>query len=85
MQLQVIKTNNGAEYVSKIFGAFLSNQGIFHETSCPDNPPENGVTETENQHTLEVARSLMYTLNVPKFLWSEAVMKATYLINQAPS
>jgi hypothetical protein len=27
----------------------------------------------------------MFTMNVPKFLWSEAVMTATYLINRMPS
>jgi hypothetical protein len=27
----------------------------------------------------------MFTMNVPKFLWSEAIMTATYLINQKPS
>jgi hypothetical protein len=36
-------------------------------------------------HLLEVARSLMFTMNVPKFLWSEAVTTATYLINRMPS
>jgi hypothetical protein len=56
-----------------------------HQTSCPDTPPQNGVAERKNHHILEVARSLMYTMNVPKFLWSEAVMTATYLINRTPS
>jgi hypothetical protein len=27
----------------------------------------------------------MYTMNVPKFLWSEAIMTAIYLINRTPS
>jgi hypothetical protein len=34
---------------------------------------------------VEIACSLMLTMNVPKLLWSEAVMTAVYLINQAPS
>nr|CAD41085.2 OSJNBb0011N17.2 [Oryza sativa Japonica Group] len=46
---------------------------------------ENGVAERKNRHLLEIARSLMYTMNVPKFLWSEAVMTAAYLINRTPS
>ena len=65
-------------------GGFLSNHGILHQTSCPDTPPQNGVAERKNRHILEVARSLMYTMNVPKFLWSEAVMTATFLINHMP-
>jgi hypothetical protein len=34
---------------------------------------------------LEVARSLMFHMNVPKYLQSEAVMTATYLINHMSS
>ena len=43
------------------------------------------MAERKNRHLLEVARSLMYTMNVPKFFWSEAVMTATHLINRIPS
>ena len=85
VQVQVIRTDNGTEYINKPFAAFLSSQGILHQTSCPDTPPQNGVAERKNRHILEVARSLMFTMNVPKFLWSEAVMTATYLINRMPS
>jgi IS30 family transposase len=85
VQVQVIRTDNGTEYVNKPFASFLSSQGILHQTSCPDTPPQNGVAERKNRHILEVARSLMFTMNVPKFLWSEAVLTATYLINRMPS
>jgi transposase InsO family protein len=68
--VQVLRTDNGTEYLNTTFGAFLSEQGILHQT--------NGVVERKNRHVLEVARSLMYTMNVPKFLWSEAVMTATF-------
>ena len=43
------------------------------------------MAERKNRHVLEVARSLMYMMNVPKFMWSEAVMTVTYLINRTPS
>jgi IS30 family transposase len=76
VQVQVIHIDNGTEYVNKPFASFLS---------CPDTHPQNGVAERKNRHILEVARSLMFTMNVPKFLWSEAVLTATYLINRMPS
>ena len=82
---RVIRTDNGTEYVNNKFANFLSVEGILHQTSCPDTPPQNGVAERKNRHLLEVAQSLMYTMNVPKFLWSEAVLTATYLINRVPS
>jgi hypothetical protein len=85
LQVQVIRTDNGTEYVNNTFGGFLSDQVILHQTSCPDTPPQNGVAEQKNFHVLEVARSLMYTMNVPRFLWGEAIIPATYLINRTPS
>jgi transposase InsO family protein len=84
-RVQFIRTDNGGEYMNSEFGHFLSLEGILHQTSCPDTPPQNGVAERKNRHLLEIARSLMYTMNVPKFLWSEAVMTAAYLINRTPS
>ena len=56
-----------------------------HQTYCPDTPPQNGVDERKNCHILEVTRSLMYTINRPNFLWSEAVLTTTYLIDRMPS
>jgi transposase InsO family protein len=85
VQAQVIRTDNGTKYVNTTFGTFLFDRGILHQTSFPDTPPQNGVAERKNHHILEVAHSLMYTMNVPKFLWSEAIMTATYLINRTPS
>jgi transposase InsO family protein len=84
-QVQMIRTDNETEYVNKEFSAFLSRNGILHQTTCPDTPPQNGVAERKNRHILEVARSLMFTMNVPKFLSTEAVLTAIYLINRTPS
>lgn len=65
--VQIIRTDNATKYVNKEFGSFLFTKGILHQTSCPDTPPQNGVAERKNKHLLEVTRSLMYTMNVPKF------------------
>jgi transposase InsO family protein len=62
--IQIIRTDNGTEYVNHEFGNFLSLKGILHQTSFPDT---NGVAERKNRHLLEVARSLTFTMNVLKF------------------
>ena len=85
VKIQALRSDNGTEYVNKAIGSFMSDKGILHQTSCPDTPPQNGVAERKNRPLLEVARALMFTMNVPKFLWSEAVMMATFLINRTPS
>jgi hypothetical protein len=84
-KVQIICNDNGIEYVNNEFMSYISYQGIIHQTTCRGTPPQNGVTERKNRHLLEVARSLMFQMNVPKYLWSEAMMTATYLINCMPS
>jgi IS30 family transposase len=85
VHVKVLRTDNGIEYINKEFTALTLSQGIVHQTTCPDTPAQNGVAEHKNRHPLEVTRSLMLTMNVPKFLWSEAVMTVTYLINRMSS
>jgi IS30 family transposase len=85
VHVKVLRTDNGTEYINKEFTVLTSSQGIVHQTTCPDTPAQNDVAERKNKHLLEVARSLMLIMNVPKFLWSEAVMTVAYLINSIPS
>ncbi|RVW60619.1 Copia protein [Vitis vinifera] len=78
-------TDNAREYYHNILGSYLLENGIVHQSSCIDTPQQNGVAERKNRHLMEVARSLMIASNVPKQLWGEAVLTATYLINRMPS
>ena len=80
-----LRSDNGIEYINNEFKAYLSEQGMLHQTTCPRTIPQNGVAERKNRHLLEVARSLMFQMNVPNFFWSEAVMTAAYLIHRMPS
>jgi len=82
--IKVLRSDNGTEYVNQEFEQFLVSNGIEHQTTCVNTPEQNGVAERKNRHLLEVARSLMFTMNVPKFLWGEALKTATYLINRMP-
>ncbi|KAJ7961715.1 Retrovirus-related Pol polyprotein from transposon TNT 1-94 [Quillaja saponaria] len=66
---------------------------MFHKLVCTqfdckvkilrsDNGTEYTEAERKNRHLLEVARSLMFTMNVPKAYWGDAVLSAAYLINR---
>ena len=83
--IQVLQTDNARDYFNSILGEYLQTHGIIHTSSCIDTPQQNGIAERKNRHLLEVARSLMFTSNVPKFFWGEAILTATYLINRMPS
>lgn len=83
-QIQIFRTDNGKEYFKNILGKFLDAEGIVHQSSCIDTPQQNGVAERKNKHLLEVARSLMFTTNVPKYLWGDAILTANFIINRMP-
>lgn len=83
--IHTLRTDNCREYFNSTLGSYLANHGIIHQSSCPDTPQQNGVSERKNRHFLEVARALMFSMNVPKYLWGEAVFTACYLINRMTS
>jgi len=83
--VKVLRSDNGTEYTNNVFREYLSSQGIQHQTTCPYTPEQNGVAERKNRHLLEVARSMMISMNVPKYLWGQAVLTAAFLINRMPS
>lgn len=79
------RSDNGSEYLDKEVRSILVEKGIHHQTSNVYTPQQNGVAERKHRHILDVARSLMFSMNVQKYLWGEAVLTATYLINRMPS
>jgi len=68
-KIKILRTDNGSEYMDKRFGAYLESNGIVHQTSCPYTSAQNGVAERKNRHLLEVARSLMFIVHLPKPYW----------------
>jgi hypothetical protein len=83
--IQVFRSDNGKEYFNTNLGDFFLQNGIIHQSSCPNTPQQNGVAERKNRHLLEVARALLFSSKVPNYMWGEAVLTAAYLINRMPS
>ncbi|KAJ9541315.1 hypothetical protein OSB04_027821 [Centaurea solstitialis] len=83
--IKILRSDNGTEYVNEVLGSYLTENGIVHHSSCTNTPQQNGVAERKNRHILEISRSLMFTTNVPKYYWGEAVLTAVYLMNRMPS
>ena len=83
--IQILRSDNGREYFKNALGQFFLEKGIVHQSSCIDTPQQNDLVERKNKHLLEEARALLFTNQVPKYLWGEAVLTATYLINRMPN
>ena len=83
--IQVLRSDNGGEFVNNHLQTFFRDNGILHQTACPYTPQQNGVAERKNRHILETARALLFEAQVPPKFWSEAVATSIYLINRLPS
>jgi transposase InsO family protein len=64
--IKIVRSDNGAEYLSHYLGAFFCEHAIIHQTTCVDTPQWNGVVEQNNRHLLGVTRSLINYMHVPK-------------------
>ncbi|GMP30810.1 hypothetical protein CsSME_00005303 [Camellia sinensis var. sinensis] len=53
---------------------FPLEHGILYQTSCVGTLEQNGVVEHKNGHLLEVARSLLFTMNILKSFWGMLVL-----------
>ncbi|KAM2707578.1 hypothetical protein EV1_036542 [Malus domestica] len=85
IDIKVLRSDNGEEYIASELSRFLQDRGIIHQTTCPHTPQQNGVDERKNRHILETARALLIGASVPKRFWPEAVTYAVYVINRMPS
>ncbi|KAE8662927.1 putative kinase [Hibiscus syriacus] len=63
-KIHTLRTDNGREYFNSILRPYLFEQGIIHQSSCPDTPQQNGVFERKSIHLLAVARALMFTMGI---------------------
>ena len=65
-----------------ILESFLFQKDIIHQSSCTITPQQNCIAKRKNHYLLEIARTIMFTNNVPKCLRGDAVLITYYLINR---
>ncbi|MBT0984662.1 DDE-type integrase/transposase/recombinase, partial [Salmonella enterica subsp. enterica serovar Typhimurium] len=85
IDIKILRSDNGGEYIASELSWFLQDRGIIHQTTCPHTPQQNGVAERKNRHIFETARALLIGASVPKCFLPEAVTYAMYVINRMPS
>ena len=74
--------DNGGEYITGDLQRWCASKGIRLEYMDLHSPVQNGVVERMNCTLAELARAMIFSTQVPKFLWPEAISHATYLRNR---
>ena len=83
--VQILRSDNAKEYLSKPFQSFMLQHGILYQTSYVDTLSHNEVAKRKNRHLLKTARILLFQMHVPKHFWVDAVSTTCFLINRMPS
>ncbi|CAJ2653663.1 unnamed protein product [Trifolium pratense] len=84
-QIKCLRTDRGGEFTSSQFNDFCSEHGIKRQLTAAYTPQQNGVSERKNRTLMNMVRSMMSRMNVPKRFWPEAVVWATHVINRSPT
>ena len=84
-KLKALHTDNGGEYTSAEFEAYLRKEGVRHELTVPKTLEQNGVAERMNRTLLETTRSMLGYSQLPPKFWAEALSTAVYLQNRSPT
>lgn len=62
----------------------LNDNGIVHQTSVPDNPPQNGRAERVNRSLAEKVRCMLIESGLHPSFWAEAAATAAFILNRTP-
>jgi hypothetical protein len=81
-RISTLRSDNGGEYVSNDFKAYLEEKGIRHETCAPHTPEQDGVSERSNRTIMESSLSSLLDLDLPLDLWAEATSCSVYVQNR---
>ena len=71
--------------MSAIFADICEVAGIRRHLTAPYSPQQNGVVERRNRTVVEMARTMLKSMNIPGRYWGEAVRHAVYLLNRLPT
>ena len=81
-RIKSLRFDNGSEFKSNDFQRLLCDNSIRHESSAPYSPHQNGAAERNWQTLFEMARCMIIENNLPKSLWTYAVMTAAVIRNR---
>jgi len=78
-----LRSDRGGEYLSNEFSQHLKSKGTERCVTVHDMPEHNGMAERLNRTLVERVRAMIHASGLPKNLWGEAIMHATWLKNRS--
>lgn len=83
-KVKTLRTDQGTEFLG-VLAEYCRRKGIERQLSTAYTPEQNGRAERLNRTLIERARALLMEHELPKAVWSEAMMTASYIRNRCSS
>lgn len=80
-----LRTDNGGEFLSRIFQDYLASHGIHHGLSAPYHSHQLGLVERMNRTVLTQMRILLSQAGFPDSFWPLALSDAAHHVNLRPT
>jgi hypothetical protein len=80
--IELLRTDNGGEYLSKEFEGFCDDNGIRREFTIPYTPQQNGTAERNWRTLCNMARCMLGEMELGEEFWVLAVLYASYIRNR---
>ena len=83
-KIKVSRSDRGGEFLSKELIQHQNTKGTLRELTVHDSPPQNGVAERGMCTQAELARALLISSGLPRFLWEEAMKHVEWVKERSP-
>lgn len=80
-----LRTDRGGEFYSHQFNEYFEKTMIYRQFKDPFMPQKNGIVERRNRTVVAMIRSFLKNMNLPQFLWREALRHSIYILNRLPT
>ena len=84
-KLKHFQSDGSGKYINALFKTFCAKASIIMEQTAPYSPAQNGITERMNRTLLEHTDTMIFSKNVSKNLWPEAIAYVCYIKNRSPT
>jgi hypothetical protein len=79
-----MKSDCGTEFVNEEMEQLLGNFGVFHSTTSPYSPHQNGIAERSNRTVFDLAAAAMHACGLAIRYWTHAVAYVVHVLNHLP-
>ena len=84
LRTQILRTDNGTEFLNSCVAELLAQGGIRHERTCPHTSHQNGVAERAIGRLMPLVRTFLAAASARPTLWGEALLAAVHVTNRMP-